>query len=210
MKVTSNISQLIAEFQRIAVAATTLDVSAVLTIGVNTARAKMTNRIFNLGLDAEMVPFGKYTGKTSKITDRKYSSSDDISDSDDPFAKKAKKQGKQKLKRLQKNAAQHEQSQFTEYEKKRLAHGRQINYKDLEFTGGTRRSLKTQVNGDGVYAVFDNNENAKIMEYQEIQIGEIRGSGRAKIVALSEDERALLVSETNAALKQLYAGLFNS
>lgn len=210
MKITSNIPDLIARFQRIATAATTLDVTAALTIGVNSARTKMTHRIFNLGQDAEGQSFGKYTGKTSKITDRRYTSTDEMTNSDDPFSAQAKKLGKKKLARLKKNAVQQDQSDFTEYEKERLAHGRQINHKDLEFTGGTRRSFKTVNTGGGVYAVFDNPENAKIMEYQEIQIGEIRGSGRVKIAALSEDERVLWKDETNAALKQLYAGLFNN
>ncbi len=204
MKITSNIQDLILKYQRIAAAAVTLDVSAALTIGVNTAKSKMANRIFNEGMDAQLKPLGEYVGNKGKLTSRKFRGTEGVEDAD------VKKKVKKLQARLKRNADATGNDEFTAYEKERLAHGRQIKYKDLEFTGELRRSYKTVNTGTGVYAAFDNEKNAKIAQYQEEQIGGIRGGGKAIIFALSDDERKLWKDETNAALNQLYAGLFNS
>lgn len=204
MQITSNIEELIAKFTRLATAAQTLDVSAALTIGVNSARTMMLNRIHNQGLDAELRSLGKYTGGKTRITNRKYNSYDDgVEDAN------VRKLSKKKLTRLKKNAEDTGEEQFSEYEKERLSKGRQIAQKDMEFSGETRRALKTQSTENGVYAGFDNTKNANIAQYQEEQIGKIRGTKRVKIWALADNERAVMKKETNAALNQLYVSLFN-
>jgi hypothetical protein len=205
--VTSNIDTVIVNLQKIANNSAVLDVSAALTQGVNEARVAMIFRIFNKGLDAEGTTLGKYVGKKFGVSSRRFKGgSEPVGDST------VKKKLKEEEKKFKKSAEKTGQTEFTEYEKKRLAAGRQISYKDLEFHGSLRRAIITAVNDfRTVSCVINNTEEAKIATYQEEQIGRIRGSGAdAKIFTLSTDERDILKQKTIIALQQLYVSLFGT
>ena len=101
---------------------------------------------------------------------------------------------------------------FSNYEKKRLRHGRQIAYKDLQFTGSLKASIVTAKDGTKrVVCWIINQGDADIARYQEQQIAKIRGgAGRAQIFELSDPERIELKEVTQAALSQLYDRLLNT
>lgn len=90
------------------------------------------------------------------------------------------------------------------YEKKRRKAGRQIKYKDLEFTGTLRRGIlvikESQVR---VVCAIPNEKLRKIATYQEEYIG-------SKIFGLSEEETELLKTNVIAAVTQIYDRLFNT
>lgn len=195
MAVTSNIDQVIEKLNALTQAGERIDFSDALAAGVNAARAAMQNRIFNTGLDANDITLGGYVGKQTKITERKLA------------------KDKKKRKRLLQNIATFDQTAgFSEYEKKRLSHGRQIAFKDLEFTGSLRRSIVTATESTRqVACIIINEQDALIAGYQEEQIARIRGgAGRANIFALSDTERKELIEVTNTALGQLYDRLLNT
>lgn len=185
--ITSNIDGLIDKFKAIGDKLPAIDPSQALLVGVNAARGQMTFRIFNEGKDSEGISFGIYTGKKEKINTEK------------TFKKKNKK------------FLAGEQDQFTEYEQKRIGRGRQIRYKDLEFTGDLRRGIKViQDSNIRVVLMIPNDELFKISKFQEEQIGKILGRGEVKIFVLSEEERNLSRENTKEALKQIYDSLFNT
>jgi hypothetical protein len=183
---TSNIDELIEKFQGIQSKAANIDFSEALLVGVNAARAAMDFRIFNEGKDSNEVSLGAYTGK--KRNSRKKFKND---------------QSKQFL-------IGGADTSFTPYELKRVNRGRQIRYKDLEFTGDLRRGIVVvKESSTRVVCVIPNDALALIAQGQEEQVGEIRGGGPIKIFSLSERERDILKTNTNAALKQLYDRLLN-
>lgn len=68
------------------------------------------------------------------------------------------------------------------YEKKRVAAGRQVEKKDLQFSGSLAASIETvQGEGNSVVIAITNAENAKIARYQEQQL-------KAPVFVLSQME----------------------
>lgn len=184
--ITSNIEQVIERLNEMAANGERIDFSDALAAGVNAARALMQNRIFNTGTDANGTSLGGYSGKQTK--------------------------SRSKNKRLLAAIADFDpEGGFSAYEKKRLSHGRQIAYKDLEFTGSLRRSIVTaKETTKRVVCWIANPGDADIARYQEQQVGRIRGAGIAEIFELSDTERIELKEVTNAALFQLYDRLLNT
>lgn len=89
------------------------------------------------------------------------------------------------------------------YKKKRQKAGRQINYKDEEFTGTLRRGVVVvKVNTTRVVCAIPNDSLFNISLYQEEQLD-------TKIFAFSEEERQLVRDNTIEAVKQIYARVFN-
>lgn len=185
---TSNLHDLIVRFKAVAAEAGQLDVSQALIAGVNAARGEMSNRIFNQGEDAEGVKLGIYIGSKGKLLSKK--------------AAKVKKKSNIDLTGLQ--------MKFTPYEQKRLESGRQIRYKDLEFTGTLRRGIIViQENDKRVVCAIPSPQLQLIAAGQEEQVGRIRGDGGdAPIFALSESEQNTLITNTQEILNQLYDRLF--
>lgn len=202
MEIKSNIQDLIAKFKKLADDAEKVDFSKALEAGVNAALGQMKQRVFNTGKDSKGIAFGKYVGKKSRATNRRYKI---IKFGDDEETAKEKKRLQ---KRLKKNASGNET--YTEYEKERLARGRQIKYKDLEMTGGLRRGIVVVVESQTrVSAQIINPQLKLIAEGQEKQISRILNTP-VKIWALSEDEKKLLDENTNSAIQEIYARIFNS
>lgn len=190
INIESNIDELIEKFKKLQSEVGAIDFSSALLVGVNAAMGKMTYRIFNLGQDASGLDFGKYTGKRSGINKRTAA----------------------RLEKL--NIAQDLdiETGLTAYEKKRLKAGRQISYKDLEFTGDLRRAIVVGVESNTrVICWIPNDQEYKIAKYQEQQIAEIQGASEpVKIFALSKDEEELMAENIIEALKQIYDRIFNN
>lgn len=177
---TSNIDEIVERFKITVEKAKQTDFSDALLVGVNAAKGRMQNRIFTEGLDAGKVPIGSYGGK-KKVASLKLL------------------EGRNKeflvgdVKTLLLSA----------YERKRLAAGRQIRFKDLEFTGALRRGIvvikESQIR---VICAIPNEDLFKISQYQEEYIG-------AKIFELSDEERTILKENTIEAVKQMYVRIFN-
>ncbi len=72
---TSNIDEVIVRFKTALANAENIDFSAALEAGVNAALGEMKFRVFNTGTDSKGVSFGKYMGKRSRVTNRKYKTS---------------------------------------------------------------------------------------------------------------------------------------
>jgi hypothetical protein len=186
----SNIDQVVERFKGYGAKAAAVDPSEALLVGVNAAAGQMKFRIFNQGLDAEGDAFGKYMGR--KVTTIKQSRS---------LTNK-----EQKLKDFLIGEA----TAFSEYELKRLNAGRQIKYKDLEFTGSLRRGIVVLKDGNTrVVCVIPNESLFKIAKYQEEQISKFTGQD-ANIFTLSKEERELMRTNIVEALKQIYVRVLNS
>lgn len=184
----SNIEELITKFKGLKANAQQVDFSEALLVGVNAARGAMSFRIFNKGLDSTGASFGKYIGKKQGLS------------------KAGEKIFKGKKKFLAGNA-----TGFSPYELKRIGRGRQVRYKDLEFTGDLRRAIRSEKESNvRVICVITNARLAKIADYQEEQIGRITGKGRVAIWQLSEQEREILKTNTSAALTQIYVRLLST
>lgn len=141
---------------------------------LNSGNGLMQERIFSKNEDVEGNSFGEYIGhKTFRTT-------------------------KQATTRLQKQRAKALAGlSLTTYQKKRALAGRQIDHKDLEFTGGLRRAIETQIEDErNAVLQFNNDEAALIAHGQEQQITNIRdggkgttkGSGAVKIFTFNTDE----------------------
>lgn len=206
MAVTSNIEQVIERLNEMVANGERIDFSDALAAGVNAARALMQNRIFNTGTDANGASLGGYVGEQTKVTDKKFRVGK-------YFSEGTKKTLKKQRARLLAGIADFDpEGGLTEYEKLRLSHGRQIAYKDLEFTGSLRRSIVTaKESNKRVICWILNQQDADIARYQELQIARLRGSvNRWRIFELSDKEKEELVTVTNAALFQLYDRLLNT
>lgn len=165
----------------------------------------MDRRIFNRSEDALGKPLGDYHGSKTRLTKKKFSTKRDDEDEE-----KERKKVKRNFNKAVKADAD---ARYTEYEKVRLGSGRQIAKKDLEMSGSTRISIKTQkIEGTNkVVMAFDNQENAKIARYQEQQIGNIRAGinavkGKAepaKIFVLSESELNQVKTVGNRGINQI-------
>jgi hypothetical protein len=98
----------------------------------------------------------------------------------------------------------------TTIKQKRLNAGRQIKYKDLEFTGSLRRGIVVLKDGNTrVVCVIPNESLFKIAKYQEEQISKFTGQD-ANIFTLSKEERELMRTNIVEALKQIYVRVLNS
>jgi|GEM_PF-3837499 len=211
MNITSNIREKIQKLESIA-ASGNFDATEALKAGVNAARGLMQSRIFNNGKDANGESLGRYIGRTSLTTSKKFTST-----REDVFDSETKRLLKAKRRRLIKHSQFADALAYTPYEKERLSEGRQIAYKDLEFHGSLRRAIVTANNGTNkVVCIIDNPEEKKIAEYQEVQIANIRSNGfgkgsagRVNIFGLSDNERDELKRVTNTALKEMYDRILN-
>ncbi len=202
MEVKSNIAQIIAKLEAKKNQALSIDYSIALSAGINAAMAQMKFRIFNDGLDKANESLGKYVGSRSRVTRRKFANREETD-------KSTKNKLAKKRKSLRGSVAR--EDELTEYEKKRLSEGRQINHKDLEFSGSLRRSIVIAVTSPTqVSCIINNEENLKIAQYQEEQIGRIRGASRISIFSLSEQENETRIKNTREAIKQLYDSLLNN
>jgi hypothetical protein len=179
------------------------DFSDAMLSALNAGMGKMKNRIFNKGLDADGNSFGNYHGNKTRITKGKLSVK-----RNDEFDEKERKKRKRVLGR---EIKENPEAKYTEYEKFRVSHGRQIVYKDLEMEGSLRRSIETvrQSNKSVVVAII-NEETADISTYQEKQIGNIRAgqnantgsAAPARIFEFSKEELEQVEAEAKAAIKQ--------
>lgn len=148
----------------------------------------MKRRVFNKSEDAEGNSLGNYHGNKTRLTKNKYSIKDT-----DVDAEKERKKKKAALNKITKADAD---GKYTEYEKKRLASGRQIDKKDLQFNGDLIGSIDTRIDNDAVVIAFINAKGTLIGRSQEKQIANLRagqngnkGSAEpAKIFVLSEAE----------------------
>ncbi len=99
---------------------------------------------------------------------------------------------------------------LTSYQRKRLAAGRQIIKKDLEFSGNLRRSIVTAVESEKAAVIeFSNDEAAMIAKGQEVQITNLRTGGKGttrgigiKIFKLNEQEKEIVVEQGLELIKQ--------
>lgn len=159
-----------------------------LVSALNTGNGLLQQRVFTQNEDVQGNSFGKYVGKKTKA---KFSPS--------------------------KNALQNKRNkalaglELTAYQRKRAAAGRQVAKKDLEFTGGLRRSIDTFVeNENAAVLAFTNDEAAKIAHGQEVQITNIRNGFKGttkgigiKIFRLNTGEREQVVEQGKEVVKQI-------
>lgn len=193
MQLRSNIPDIIERLERLKISVGAAgsvppipDFSDAMFSAINSGMGLMKQRIFNKGLDADGNSLGKYVGNKSKVTARKFGGN----------------------KKFRKNLGG--EGELTEYEKFRVAHGRQVEYKDLQVTGSLFNSINTVKDESGrVVIAIVNPEMALIAGYQEEQIGKIRGSGVARIFSLSEDEFNHIKSEGNAGIKHVIQKLIS-
>lgn len=149
---------------------------------LNTGNGLMQQRVFTVNTDIKGQSFGKYIGTKKKITDRAL------------FLSFNSTTSKTDQKRIKKNA----DLDLTTYQRKRANKGRQVSKKDLEFDGGLRRAIETQIeNEKAVVLQFNNDKAAKIAKGQEQQITNIRngqsgttkGTGAVRIFTLDPKEK---------------------
>lgn len=135
-----------------------------LVSAINAGNGLMQQRVFTENKDIAGNGFGQYIGK------KKGRAAQDR----DVFKALFSTTSKTDKKRIKANANE----DLTSYQRKRANKGRQIAHKDLEFTGGLRRAIETQVGEkDGNMAAvlnFSTIEIAKIAHGQENQITNIR------------------------------------
>lgn len=163
---------------------------------LNTGSGLMQQRIFTQNQDVEGNSFGQYVGPKSKQSTRSQVRSLFLTTS------------KTEKKRINESAAQ----SLTAYERKRVNKGRQIAKKDLEFTGGLRRAIETQIeNEKSVVLEFNNNEAALIAKGQEQQItnlrngqsGTTKGTGAVSIFKLNTDEKEKVTEQGRELITQI-------
>lgn len=134
---------------------------------LNTGNGLMQQRIFNQNKDVEGNGFGQYVGKKKKLSNRNLEVS---------LFFEARSKTNQK--RIKANA----DLELTSYQRKRAHKGRQVAKKDLEFTGGLRRAIETQIENEKAAVLnFNNDEAAKIAKGQEAQITNIRNRGKGSV-----------------------------
>jgi hypothetical protein len=155
---------------------------------LNTGNGLLQQRVFQETQDVEGNTFGQYIGKKRKV-------------------RTAQTKNKTQAKR---NKAI-EGKFLTSYQRKRAAKGRQVDKKDLEFSGGLRRAIETQVENDKAAVIqFNNSEAAKIAKGQEAQISNIRGGGKGttkgkgvKIFSLNNSEKETVGEQGAELIKQI-------
>lgn len=156
---------------------------------LNTGNGLLQQRVFQNNQDVEGNGFGQYIGKKRKVR---------------LVVSKNKTQNKR-------NKAIAGLS-LTSYQRKRAQAGRQVLKKDLEFTGGLRRAIETQVENENAAVLeFNNVDAALIAKGQEQQIfnirkgasGTIKGSGATKIFRLNKSEKDQVVGQGLELIKQI-------
>lgn len=158
-----------------------------LVSAINTGNGLLQQRVFTRGEDINGNSFGSYIGRKVPLG----------IGSQERILLSAKS-------RVQKNRAKKSIETLTPYERKRVLAGRQVAYKDLEFSGELRRSIQVFIeNEKEVVLAFNNDESALIAAGQEQQITNIRngrpgttqGVGATKIFAFSDDEQDEVVEQ---------------
>lgn len=176
------------------------DFANALVTALNTGNGLMRERVVTGNKDIEGNSFGEYIGKKKSRTlqDREV------------LRALFSTTSRTDRKRIKANAA----ADLTSYQRKRVNKGRQINHKDLEFTGGLRKSIETQAaEKDGDHAAvlsFSTLEMALIAHGQENQITNIRngqpgttkGAG-VKIFSFNTSEREQVVEQGVLLIKQI-------
>jgi hypothetical protein len=163
---------------------------------LNTGNGLMQQRVFTETKDTKGQSFGQYVGKKSKQSDRSQVRS--------LFSTKSKTDKK----RIKASAGQ----ELTYYQRKRAQKGRQTAKKDLEFTGGLRRAIETQVENEKAAVLeFNNIDAALVAKGQEQQITNIRqgkpgttkGTGATRIFTLDDSEREQVTEQGAELIKQI-------
>lgn len=165
-----------------------------LVTALNTGNGLMQQRIFTENKDMQGNSFGLYVGAKSKQSDRAQVKAlfSTTSNTD--------------KKRIRAAAPQ----LLTPYQRKRASKGRQVAKKDLEFTGGLRRAIETQVEGEKAAVIqFNNYDAAVIARGQENQITNLRsGNGSTsgngvKIFILDQSEREQVTEQGRLLIQQI-------
>lgn len=155
---------------------------------VNTGNGLMQQRVFTQNEDVEGNSFGKYIGQKRKVELE-----------------------------VSKNRTQNKRNKaiagrfLTDYQRKRANAGRQTDKKDLEFHGGLRRAIETQLENDKAAVIqFNNSQAAKIAKGQEAQITNIRNGGKGttkgtgvKIFTLNKDEKETVIDQGKELILQI-------
>lgn len=165
---------------------------------LNTGNGLLQQRVFTQNKDIEGNDFGEYVGAKKKQSDRSQ------------LRKLFGTTSKTDKKRIKASAG----LELTAYQRKRANKGRQIIKKDLEFNGGLRRAIETQVENERSAVIqFNNDEAAKIAKGQEAQISNIRqgkpgttkGTG-IKIFTLDTKEREEVTEQGAELIKLILKG----
>lgn len=168
--------------------------SDAIVASLNTGNALMQNRIFGDNVDAFGNGFGVYVGikrKSPRLTARLLRITTSRTD----------------RVRIKRNAP----FSLTYYQRKRVNKGRQIVKKDLEFSGGLRRSIEVEIiNEKSAVVQFNDYHSAEIARGQENQITNLRngqpgytkGDG-LKIFAFNENERDISNQQLSILLDQI-------
>jgi hypothetical protein len=193
MEIKSNIPDFIKKLEKLKADVTASpDFSDAVFAALNTGMGLMKRRVFNKSEDAEGKPLGKYHGKKTRLTKKKFSIN-----ADDPLDAAVEKERKKQKRLFNKAVKANPDELYTEYEKFRIGRGRQIEKKDLELEGSLRRSIETvKKDGAKVVIAITNAEDLEKARNNEKQIGNIRaglnantgGAEPAKIFQLSEEE----------------------
>jgi hypothetical protein len=163
---------------------------------LNTGSGLMQQRIFNQNTDVEGQGFGNYIGDKRKQSDRAQVRA--------LFGTTSKTDKK----RIKASAG----LELTSYQRKRASKGRQVTKKDLEFTGGVRRAIETQIADEKAAVLqFNNDLAAKIARGQEQQITHIRngqkgttkGANAVKIFSLNQSEKETVIEQGSELIKQI-------
>lgn len=185
LTIKTNIEELIAKFKKHAEDLANVDFSEALLVGAEAGLGQMKYRIFNEGLDRDLVELGRYSKKNAEIKRKKTINAEGEEEFGLDFG-------------------------LSPYEKERTKAGRQIRYKDLEFKGDLRRGMVIGVQPGKAFAWIPNDFLFKIAKYQEEQIGSMRGGGTVKIFYPSDDEKTIIQENTQQAIKQIYDRVFNN
>lgn len=165
---------------------------------LNTGNGLMQQRVFQENQDIKGQSFGKYIGKTQ--TERQAGRA---------VARALFTTTSKTDKKRIKAAATLE---LTAYQRKRANKGRQVLKKDLEFTGGLRRAIETQIEDEKAAVLqFNNTDAANIARGQEQQITNIRngqkgstkGTGATKIFTFNENEKEQVGEQGSELIKQI-------
>lgn len=181
---TSNLDQIIARFKLIKADVLTVDFSDALLGGVNQAKARMDNRIFNQGQDAENKSLGKYRGRKKRVSQSRFEG--------------------RKTDFLFGDISGNNPLNLSEYELKRVEKGRQVRYKDLEFFGSLRRGIVViKESNTSVICAIPNEALFNIAKAQEQYL-------KTTIFALSEEEKKEMVFVVTTLVKQIYDRIFGT
>lgn len=216
MKIHSNIPDFINKLQRLKAAVAggngdnpPVDISDAMLGAINAGMGVMKVRIFNQGRDANGESLGKYSGGKTNLTKNKFSKQKysifGISVRLDEDEEKQRRKQRKNVKGSVGEA-------LTEYEKLRLSLGRQIEYKDLQFSDSLFNSIQCVKDNQGrVVVSVVNTEDAKKVKWQEQQIGNIRAGQPANtgtatpvpIFVFSKEEFDEVKIQGNLAISQI-------